>query len=173
MAKNQSGINAEAVQIIAEITLIIVLFSDAAALNLQQLKSNWRLPIRLLFVALPITILLATLTATWFFPQEETLFLLLSALILAPTDVALGKTVVSDTRIRESVRNTINVESGLNDGIVFPLLLTALAMISSGADTAQSGWMGYVAQQIVIGAIFGAFVGWSGARLMIKAVKKE
>ncbi len=165
-------VNAEAVQIVAEITLIVVLFSDAAALNLNQLKAHWRLPTRLLFIALPITIILATLTAMWFFPQENTLYVLLLALILAPTDAALGKIVVSDTRIPVTVRNTINVESGLNDGIVFPVLLTVLTMISSGADTAQSGWMGYIAQQIVIGAIAGAFVGWSGAHLMVKALKK-
>jgi NhaP-type Na+/H+ or K+/H+ antiporter len=166
-------INTEAVQIVAEITLIIVLFSDAAALNLTQLKANWRLPTRLLFVALPITIIITTLTGLWFFPDESTLYVLLLALILAPTDAALGKIVVSDERIPSTVRNTINVESGLNDGIVFPVLLTVLAMITSGADTAQSGWMGYIAQQIFVGAVAGAFVGWGGARLMVRALKRE
>jgi len=165
-------VNAEAVQVIAEITLIIVLFSDAAALNLTQLQANWRLPTRLLFVALPITIVLAVLTGLWFFPEEETLYVVLLALILAPTDAALGKIVVSDERIPSTVRNTINVESGLNDGIVFPVLLTVLAMIASNSDTAQSGWMGYIAQQIFVGAVAGAFAGWAGATLMVKALKK-
>jgi len=166
-------VNAESVQIVAEITLIIVLFSDAAALNLNQLKANWRLPARLLFVAMPITIIIATFTGIYFFPNESLLYVLLLALILAPTDAALGKIVVSDERIPSTVRNTINVESGLNDGIVFPVLLTVLAMISSGADTAQSGWMGYIAQQISVGAVAGAFVGWSGAILMVRALKRE
>ena len=166
------NVDAEAVQIIAEITLIIVLFSDAAALNLNQLKAHWRLPTRLLFVALPITIAIATLTGIWFFPDESLLYVLLLALILAPTDAALGKIVVSDTRIPATVRNTINVESGLNDGIVFPVLLTVLAMIASDSDTAQSGWMAYIAQQIFVGAVAGAFVGWSGATLMMRALKK-
>ena len=164
--------NAESVQILAEITLIIVLFSDAAALNLQQLKAHWRLPVRLLFVALPITIVLATLTAMWFYPNEPTLYALLLALILAPTDAALGKIVVSDERIPSTVRNTINVESGLNDGIVFPVLLTVLAMITSNSTTAESGWMAYIAQQIAVGAVAGAFAGWAGAVVMMKAVKK-
>ena len=165
--------NAEAIQILAEVTLIIVLFSDAAALNLVQLRTNWKLPTRLLFVALPVTILLATLTGVWLFPQEEILYVILLALILAPTDAALGKVVVSDERIPSTVRNTINVESGLNDGIVFPILLTVLAMITSQSDTAQSGWMGYIAQQIFIGALAGAFVGWSAAVMMLKALKKN
>ncbi len=165
-------LNAEAVQVLAEITLIIVLFSDAASLDLKELKAHWKLPVRLLFVALPVTIVLATLTGIWFFPNESVLYILLLALILAPTDAALGKVVVSDTRIPSTVRNTINVESGLNDGIVFPVLLTVLAMISAGSETAQSGWVGYIAQQISIGAIAGAAVGYAGARVMVRALHK-
>ncbi len=165
-------LNAEAVQVLAEITLIIVLFSDAASLNIKELKAQWKLPVRLLFVALPVTIVLATLTGIWFFPNESLLYILLLALILAPTDAALGKVVVSDERIPSTVRNTINVESGLNDGIVFPVLLTVLAMIGAGSDTAQSGWMSYIAQQIGIGALAGAAVGYTGARVMVRALHK-
>ena len=164
--------NADAVQVVAEITLIIVLFSDAAALDIAHLKRHWRLPFRLLFVALPATIVVATMTGLWFFPNEETLYVLLLALILAPTDAALGKAVVSDMRIPETVRNTINVESGLNDGIVFPILLTVLAMIGSGSDHAQSGWLGYILRQILLGALAGAFTGYGGARIMHKALAK-
>ena len=165
--------NSRTVQVIAEITLILVLFSDSAALNLSQLKMNWRQPMRLLFVAMPITIVLATLTGMWFFPNEPTLYLLLLALILAPTDAALGKVVVSDERIPSVVRNTINVESGLNDGIVFPVLLTVLAMIASNSSTAESGWLSYIAQQIAVGAFAGGLVGWAGAKVMVLAIKKE
>jgi len=165
--------NAEVIHIIAEITLILVLFSDSSALNLAQLKAHWRLPVRLLFVAMPITIAVTTLTAMWFFPHESTLYLLLLALILAPTDAALGKIVVSDERIPQTVRNTINVESGLNDGIVFPILLTVLAMIVSSSTTAESGWLSYIAQQVLIGALAGALVGWAGAKVMLYAIQKE
>ena len=165
-------VNGDIVQITAEITLILVLFGDSSALNLTQLKKHWRLPFRLLFVAMPITIVIATLTGIYFFPNESLLYVLLLALILAPTDAALGKIVVSDERIPKVVRNTINVESGLNDGVVFPILLTVLAMIASNSDTAQSGWMTYIAQQVVIGAIAGGFAGWTGAKIMMKAVKR-
>ncbi|BAF72936.1 cation:proton antiporter [Sulfurovum sp. NBC37-1] len=164
--------NAEAVQVVAEITLILVLFSDSAALNLSQLKAHWRLPTRLLFVAMPVTIVIATLTAMWFFPNESTLYVLLLALILAPTDAALGKIVVSDERIPSVVRNTINVESGLNDGIVFPVLLTVLAMITSNSTTAESGWLSYIAQQVLVGALAGGVVGWAGAKVMMRAIKE-
>ncbi|KYJ86364.1 cation:proton antiporter [Sulfurovum riftiae] len=165
-------VNGDVVQITAEITLILVLFGDSSALNLTQLKKHWRLPFRLLFVAMPITIVIATLTGIYFFPNESLLYVLLLALILAPTDAALGKIVVSDERIPKVVRNTINVESGLNDGVVFPVLLTVLAMIVSNSDTAQSGWMTYIAQQVIIGAVAGGFAGWAGANMMMKAVKR-
>ena len=109
--------NAEAVQIVAEIALIVVLFSDASAISLARLKPIWQLPSRLLFVAMPISIVLTYFTAKLFFPEEQSaLYLMLLALILAPTDAALGKAVVSDIRLPEKVRNTINVESGINDG---------------------------------------------------------
>jgi len=173
LGKEVINVNAQSIQIMAEITLVIVLFSDAAALNLTQLKKNWKLPTRLLFVALPITIVFATITGTLFFPNESIYYIFLLALILAPTDAALGKVVVSDERIPSVVRNTINVESGLNDGIVFPILLTLLAMITSEAQHAQSGWMMYIAQQIFIGGIAGAFVGWLGAILMQKSIQKQ
>jgi len=166
--------NSEAVQIVAEIALILVLFSDAAALNLAHLKTHWRLPVRLLFVAMPITIILTTYTAQYFFPGEALIYLFLLALILAPTDAALGKAVVSDTRIPETIRNTINVESGLNDGIVFPVLLTTLAIIASeGGGDQSSGWLGYIAQQIAVGAVAGGLVGWAGAKLAQMTMKQE
>lgn len=161
------------VQIIAEIALILVLFSDAAVLNLKRLRAKWRLPTRLLFVALPMTIVVSYYTASYIFPSETPLYLLLLVLILAPTDAALGKVVVSDTRIPETIRNTINVESGLNDGIVFPVLLTVIALIVSSSTDGTNNWISYVIQQIFIGAAAGAFVGWAGAKLSYTSISHE
>ncbi len=159
----------EIVQVISEIALIVVLFSDAAVLNIAQLKKEWRLPVRLLFVALPITIILAFFTGRVLFPNESILYILLLALILAPTDAALGKAVLSSRIVPQRIRNAINVESGLNDGIVFPILLTLLAVISSGNTTEGNGWLGYIAQQIIIGAVAGGFAGWVGAIISAKS----
>ncbi len=163
------------VEIIAEITLIVVLFSDASALNLKKLQKEWKLPTRLLVVGLPITIVLTTFVASWFFPGEPMIYLLLLALVLAPTDAALGKAVVSDKKIPENIRSTINVESGLNDGFVFPVLITVLSIIMSGVtgDGQADGWMMYVLQQIVFGGILGALVGYVGARVSSWAIKKN
>ena len=163
------------VEIIAEITLIVVLFSDASALNLKKLQKEWKLPTRLLVVGLPITIVLTTFVASWFFPDEPMIYLLLLALVLAPTDAALGKAVVSDKKIPENIRSTINVESGLNDGFVFPVLITVLSIIMSGVtgDGQADGWMMYVLQQIIFGGILGALVGYVGARVSSWAIKKN
>jgi len=159
-------LNAEVVQITAALALVIVLFSDASGLYLKKLKLEWGIPVRLLFVGLPITIVVAAFAAIVFFPHESTLYLIMMALILAPTDAALGKAVVTDEKVPEKIRSSINVESGLNDGIVFPILITAVAMIVSGPDSSQGNdWMTFVAKQIAFGAIIGGSVGYLSARL--------
>lgn len=165
----------EVVEVIAEITLILVLFGDASALNLKKLRKSWKIPFRLLFIALPITIVATTYLAKGFFPDESMIFLLLLALVLAPTDAALGKAVVSDKRVPENIRSSINVESGLNDGIVFPVLITVIAIIMSGTigDGQGEGWLGYVAQQILFGAIFGTITGYIGAKISTWVLKKK
>jgi NhaP-type Na+/H+ or K+/H+ antiporter len=167
--------NEEMVQTIAEITLILVLFSDAAALNLKKLKKEWKLPARLLFIGLPITIAFSFYVAKIFFPDESIIYLLLLALILAPTDAALGKAVVSDVKVPENIRSSINVESGLNDGIVFPVLITVVAIALSGTvgEGQGEGWLGDVLKQVLFGAVIGAFVGFAGARLASWVIKKN
>jgi NhaP-type Na+/H+ or K+/H+ antiporter len=106
-----------------------------------------------------------------FFPEESIIYLLLLALVLAPTDAALGKAVVSYKKIPENIRSTINVESGLNDGIVFPVLITVVVIITSGST--GEGWMGYVITQISLGAVVGAFVGFIGAKFSTWVINKK
>ncbi|PHS63308.1 MAG: sodium:proton exchanger [Flavobacterium sp.] len=168
------NLKSEVVEIIAEITLIVILFSDASALNLKKLQKNWRLPFRLLMIGLPITILVTTLVAREFFPSESMIYLLLLALVLAPTDAALGKAVVSDKNIPENIRSSINVESGLNDGIVFPVLITVLSIITSGSSEGQSdGWLMYVLQQVSLGAILGGLAGFICAKIFSRSIKRK
>ena len=173
LGSGEVKIDSERIQIIAEITLILVLFSDASALNLKKLKKEWKIPVRLLVIGLPITIIFTTLVAKGFFPEESMIYLLLLALVLAPTDAALGKAVVSDKKVPENIRSSINVESGLNDGIVFPLLITVAAIIVSGTSGEGEGWLGYVIKQVVFGSIIGALVGYVGARLSMWVIKRK
>ena len=160
-------VDAEFVTIIVEIALVLVLFSDAALLDLKLLKQSWKLPARLLLIGLPITIVFATLVALLIFPNEPAINMLLLALLLTPTDAALGKAVVSDPVVPKKIRSTINVESGLNDGIIFPILLTVIAMLTSGLseDGGDSSWLTFVLEQVFFGAVIGAVVGYLGTKL--------
>lgn len=170
----KTSLNADIVQITAEIALIIILFSDAARLNLKKLKLEWSIPSRLLFIGLPLTIVFATFMAETVFPHEDNIYLLLMALILAPTDAALGKAVVTDTKVPEKIRSSINVESGLNDGIVFPILITVVAIITAEQGAAEeNSWLAYVAQQIAFGALIGGIIGYTSATLSSRAINKN
>lgn len=168
----QVGINAGYITIIVEVALVLVLFSDAALLDLKLLKKSWKIPARLLFIGLPLTIISGAFVAQLIFPEEPTTYLILLALLLTPTDAALGKAVVSDPNVPKKIRSSINVESGLNDGIVFPILLTVVAMISSGLTQAEdNSWVVYVFEQITFGALVGGAVGFLGTKLIMIAVK--
>lgn len=167
-------VNASFVTIIVELALVLVLFSDAALLDLKLLRQSWKLPARLLLIGLPITVVVGAFVAQAIFPNEPTLYMLLLALLLTPTDAALGKAVVSDPSVPAKIRSTINVESGLNDGIVFPLVITVVAMIVSGlSEENNSGWVGYVFEQVIFGALVGALVGFLGAKLTQFSIKHQ
>lgn len=156
------------------IALVLVLFADAALLDFKLLKQSWKIPARLLFIGLPITIVVGTFVATLIFPDEPLTYLILLALLLTPTDAALGKAVVTDPKVPERIRLSINVESGLNDGIVFPIVLTVIVLILSGLiETQNNDWMGYVVEQIILGALVGGAVGYLGTKLTMKAVEKR
>jgi len=165
-------LNSQTVQTVATLALIIVLFSDASGLNLKNVK--WGIPVRLLFIGLPLTIVFAAFVAMAIFPNEPPIYLLLMSLILAPTDAALGKAVVTDKAVPEKISSSINIESGLNDGIVFPILLTVSTIIASGQDhITDNSWIPYVAKQIVFGAIVGSVLGYINAKLTIITIEKK
>ena len=168
------NINDGMVKTIAEIALIIVLFSDSSTINIKKFRDQWKIPARLLFIGLPLTIIFSTYAGTLFFSQESLANLLLMALILAPTDAALGKAVVTDKKLPLKIRSAINVESGLNDGIVFPILITVVLLILSHRELGNdSSWILYLFTQIFVGAFIGAFSGYVGAKLLTKAVKNN
>jgi NhaP-type Na+/H+ or K+/H+ antiporter len=125
----EPNITREGIKTLAELTLAIVLFSDAANANLKVLRVYEALPLRLLLIGLPLTLGAGWLVGYWLFPQVPVLELAILATILAPTDAALGKAVVSNPSVPAPVREGLNVESGLNDGICVPVLLLLLALL--------------------------------------------
>ncbi|WP_028580556.1 cation:proton antiporter [Desulfogranum japonicum] len=167
------NIETENIRLLAELTLALVLFSDAANANLSVLKKNYRIPEYLLLIGLPLTIALGFLTGIIFFPGCSFLEILILAAILAPTDAALGSAVVSDQRVPAPVREGLNIESGLNDGICVPVLLTLLALATEKAGSDQPFLLAveYALEEIGIGMLVGASVTLVGALLLKASIR--
>lgn len=159
------------VKAIAEITLLIILFSDAARLDCGRLLRERDLPFRLLAIGLPLTMVLGTLVALPMFDGVAWPLLALMALVLAPTDAALGQAVVGSPHVPERIRRAINVESGLNDGIALPPILALLAFIGSMGRIDAEHWIAFALLQLTVGPVAGALVGWGGGRLIEAASK--
>jgi NhaP-type Na+/H+ or K+/H+ antiporter len=152
----QPRIDKDGLKLLAELTLAIVLFSDAANADLKVLRANEGLPLRLLMIGLPLTIVGGWLVGVWLFPQVPPLELAILATLLAPTDAALGKAVVSNSKVPASVREGLNVESGLNDGICVPVLLMFLALlVEEQTQSPLSLALELVVEELGIGAFIG------------------
>ena len=121
-------LESEAVKRLAEITLTLVLFADAARISLRALRHEYAVPLRLLGIGLPLTILAGAAAGAVIVPGITFAEALVLAVVLACTDAALGQAVVSDERIPSRIRQGLNVESGLNDGLCVPLFFMAIAL---------------------------------------------
>jgi NhaP-type Na+/H+ or K+/H+ antiporter len=162
----------ETVRVLAEATLTLVLFADASRISLAALRREYVVPLRLLGIGLPLTILAGCLVAASLFGALSFGEALVLAIILAPTDAALGQAVVTDRRLPSRVRLGLNVESGLNDGICVPLLFIALALSDAEAHTKSThGALILVAEAIGYGVLFGLVCGAAGAVLLRLARK--
>ena len=156
----------ETVRTLAEATLAVVLFSDSSRVNLRALRREASVPVRLLGAGLPLTVVLGGLVAVALFGSFSLSEAFILGVILAPTDAGLGSAVVTDTRLPQVVRQSLNVESGLNDGICVPLLLILLATVS-GADGSHP--LRVVAEQIGYGLLGGLAAGALAAAVVILA----
>ena len=152
-------------EIVAELTLVVVLFTDASRIRLRLLFRQYRLPLRLLGVGLPLTVLLGALAAKIIVPDFSIWEAALLGAILAPTDAALGQAVVSSKKIPERIRQSLNVESGLNDGIVLPLVMLFAVLSSVNAESEQN-WLVYWTLQVTLGPLVGIAVGLVGGYLL-------
>lgn len=161
------------IHFVAEFTLILVLFTDAARIDIGSVRQDHNLPVRMLVVGLPLAIVLGTLVASQLFPAFSLWEAALLAALLAPTDAALGQSVVSEKSVPVRVRQAINIESGLNDGIALPvvLLLAALAGTVHGA-TPASEWFYFGLLQVVLGPLVGVVIGYLGARILDESIER-
>ena len=164
--------SSEVVKVLAEVTLTLVLFSDASRIDLATLRDEVSLPARLLGIGLPLTIAAGFAVAVVLFGSFSWTEALLLAIVLAPTDAALGQVVVTLERVPSRVRQSLNVESGLNDGICVPLLLIVLA-IEGAETTAESNEAAVriVVEQIGYGILGGAAAGIVATAIVVYACR--
>ena len=168
------AIDSGALKTIAELTLALILFTDASQVNRSHLVKFENLPIRLLAIGLPLTIAAGALGAHLLFPTGWEIAILIG-IILAPTDAALAQSIFSEMRLSERLRHSITVESGLNDGLALPFLLLALALITATDMSAVDPlfWGNFVFVQIFAGAIIGLASGYTGGTLIEWAGRRD
>jgi NhaP-type Na+/H+ or K+/H+ antiporter len=172
------GYNEHSISVLAEATLVIVLFTDAARINLPALRREFSVPARLLGIGLPLTIAAGTIAGAVVFHDLAWAELAVVAIVLAPTDAALGQAVVTDPALPSRIRQGLNVESGLNDGLCVPLLAIALAVAQAESGETSSthatrlvidaiGWG--IAGGVVAGMVAGYVLRWARGRASIES----
>ena len=162
------------INVLAQATLILTLFVDAARVDVSRLGREHVAPLRMLGLGLPLMMAIGTGCALLLFPGLDWRLALLLGVLLAPTDAALGQAVINDPRLPVRVRQGLNVESGLNDGLTFPALLIVLALIGEEEHTATVGhWIEVVARQLTLGPITGLVIGYSAGRLLEMSYRRQ
>jgi NhaP-type Na+/H+ or K+/H+ antiporter len=156
----------ETILTITELTLALLLFSDASTVQLEDVEGDAGLPRRLLFVGLPLTIVAGALLAYLMFPQIGWAAAALVATILAPTDAALGLAVVTNKSVPVRIRRALNVESGLNDGIATPFVTLFIAAVAAKESLGDTAWGLEALKQIGLAIVAAVVVGYIGGWLL-------
>ena len=156
----------ETVVTITELTLALLLFSDASTVRLGDVQGDAGLPRRLLFVGLPLTVLAGALLAYLMFPKVGWAAAALVATILAPTDAALGLAVVTNKAVPVRIRRALNVESGLNDGIATPLVTVFIAAAAAEESISEKSWGLEALKQIGLAILTAVVVGYLGGKAL-------
>jgi NhaP-type Na+/H+ or K+/H+ antiporter len=153
------------VELVAELTLVIVLATDASRIDVRGLLRDHSLPTRMLGFGLPLTMVYGTIAAVLVFTELGFWEAAILGVILAPTDASLGQSVVSNPKVPVRIRQTLNIESGLNDGIALPFLLLAIAMADSEVLFHNPfDFLLNVVVQILLGIAAGLVIGFFGTR---------
>ena len=154
-------------QLVAELTLVIVLANDASRINIRQVRRDHSLPQRLLLIGLPLTMVCGAIIAALIFPEISIWEAIILAIVLAPTDASLGQSVVSNPRVPVRIRQALNIESGLNDGFALPFLLLSIAL-ALDSEVALGGGIFFFStfKHILVGALIGMVMGYLGMLLI-------
>ena len=159
--------------LVAEIALIVLLFLDAAQINLDALRKRYAWPGRMLVIGLLLSIAFGTLAAMALLPGRSIFALALLAAILAPTDAALGQAVISNPVVPERARRALTVESSLNDGLALPVILLFASLAANAAGQGITNWLLFGAKRLILGPLAGAAIGLIGGAVLLFAKRHD
>jgi sodium/hydrogen antiporter len=169
----KAGINAEVLFLLSEIGLVLLLFTDASRTDLNMLRRVGNLPVRLLSVGMLLTILLGAVAARLVFPNLSIWEAAILAAVLAPTDAGLGQIIVNSPRVPMPIRQALNVEAGLNDGLSVPFLMFFIALAAAKIEGPAASLMQFMIEQLGYGVLVGAGIGLIGGWLLGLAHRRE
>jgi NhaP-type Na+/H+ or K+/H+ antiporter len=155
---------AETVVILVELALILTLFADGLLVEDELLRRHWAPPARALVIAMPVTLVLLAVAAKALFPELSWAESFLLGAVLAPTDPVVTSAVVTAKRIPAAVRHTLNIESGLNDGLALPLVLFFLVLATGSGSAGEEG--AKLLGEAVAGAVIGASLAFAAGRAL-------
>ncbi len=169
----QMGFNVNIFLHLAEIGLVLLLFTDASRTDFKLLRSSGNLPIRLLSTGLLLTIFLGMVVARLVFPDLSLWEAGILAAILAPTDAGLGQVIVNSSRVPARIRQALNVEAGLNDGLSVPFLLFFMALAEAKIEGGAASLAQFIGEQLGLGLVVGMGIGLVGGWLLGWARRRE
>jgi NhaP-type Na+/H+ or K+/H+ antiporter len=166
-----SDFDEKAFLIVGEVTLALVVFSDATHISFQRVIRENLIPARLLTIAMPLVILTGTVVAALVFADLSFWEAAVLGVILSPTDASLGLAVITNKRVPAKIREALTIESGLNDGLAVPFMMLFIALARVDSPLGNTSWIMYAGQQIVVGFLVGLILGWLGGWLTAMAHK--
>ena len=155
------------IEVLAELTLVLILFTDATRIEVGKLRHSVQIPVRLLAIAMPLGVVLGTVAGRWLLPDASLFEVAVLAAVLIPTDAALGQAVVTNRQVPARIRQALNVESGLNDGLILPAITILAAAAAVGSAEGSAGvWIEFALRQIGYGVVCGVGAGFLGGWLL-------
>ena len=173
-ALNAAELDRHGLLLVAELGLVMLLFTDASRVSLRLLNDRPNLPGRLLSAGMLLTIALGALCAMVVLGQLSWWEAGILAAILAPTDAGLGQVIVNSPLVPQRIREALNVEAGLNDGLSVPFMMFFIALAASEGEASGSGVLTrFLVEQLGYGALIGLGVGLAGGWLLERARRME
>jgi len=169
----KAGFNANVFLDLSEVGLVLLLFTDASQTKLVSLRSVGSLPVRLLSVGMLLSIALGILAALLVFPKLSIWEAGILAAVLAPTDAGLGQVIVNSSIVPVRIREALNVEAGLNDGLSVPFLLFFMAIAAAKIEGGPMALTQFIVEQLGFGALVGLAIGLGGGWVLGLAHSKK